>query len=590
MTLIAEVESLRAEIPPVKAPQLKKRKLDRVTRLILIAIVLIIAALVLWPLYSILREGFSAQGLEVLGSLSSPTTLRIIGNTLLLGAVVGAGGTLVGFIMAYAQARVQFRGKRLLHLIALLPIVSPPFAVATAFITLFSRNGIISSGVFGLTPNVYGLPGLSFVLMFSFFPVAYMNMLGMLRNLDPSLDEASASLGATRFKTFWRVTVPMLLPGFAASFLLLFVEAIADLANPLVLGGNFTVLSTRAYMAINGEFNVPGASAYAIMLLVPALLVFLVQRYWVSRTNVTTVTGKPAGRVSLITSPLARIPILTFVGLVITTIVLIYGTVAVGGFVSYLGVDNTFTLANYQYILGGIGSDAILTTTLLAVVATPIAAVIGMTVSWLVVRKLTKGSGAMDFLAMLGLAVPGTVLGIGYAVAYNKAWIVGDYMLFPALAGGAAILGGTVGIVMVFVTRSLPTSVRSGVAAIQQISPAIDEAATSLGANSVTTFRTITLPLIRAALLTGLTYAFARSMTTLSPIIFITTPQTKIMTSQILGSVESGKFGIAFAYCSVLIILVMSVIGLISFLTSDKFYRIASAWRWRETIQQPKGR
>lgn len=579
MTLIAAVEASEGIRRPVSV--VRRRRLDPVTRLILILITAVIALLVLWPLWSILREGFSEKGLAVLGNLTNPNTLRVIGNTMLLGVVVGAGGTVVGFLMAYAQARLQFRGKRLLHLIALLPVVSPPFAVATAFITLFGRGGVVSNGLFGLQPNVYGLTGLSFVLVFSFFPVAYMNLLGMLRSLDPSLDEASANLGGSRWQTFWKVTVPMLFPGFAASFLLLFVEAIADLANPLVLGGNFTVLSTRAFIAINGEFNVGAASAYSVILLVPALLVFLVQRYWVGKTNVTTVTGKPTGRVNLITSAAGRIPLLTFVGLVGALIVLIYTTVVVGGFVQYLGVNNAFTWSNYAYVLQGLGSDAIITTTVLAVIATPIAALVGMMLSWLVVRKLTRGSGALDFLGMLGLAVPGTVLGIGYAVAYNKPLIIGNLQFFPAVAGGAAIVGGAIGIVMVFVTRSLPTSVRSGVAALQQISPAIDEAATSLGANSLTTFRTITLPLIRAALLTGLTYAFARSMTTLSPIIFITTPQTKIMTSQILGSVEAGRFGVAFAYCTVLIIIVMSVIGLMSALTSERFYRTMSALRWR---------
>ena len=588
MTLTALVEPASAESPGVAPPKsdlgrtVRRRRLDPVTRIILGLIVLIIAVLVLWPLFSILREGLSTKGLAVLGNITHPLTLRVIGNTMLLGVVVGAGGTLIGFLMAYAQARLQFRGKKLLHLLALLPVVSPPFAVATAFITLFGRGGMISNGLFGLQPNVYGLPGLSFVLIFSFFPVAYMNMLGMLRSLDPSLDEASASLGGTRWVTFWKVTVPMLLPGFAASFLLLFVEAIADLANPLVLGGNYTVLSTRAFIAINGEYNVAGASAYSIILLVPALLVFLVQRYWVGRSNVTTVTGKPSGRVALITSAIGRIPLLTFVCLMGLLILVIYGTVILGGFVTYLGVNNTFTLSNYSYILGGIGSDATITTTFLAVLATPIAALLGMLISWLVVRKLSRGAGVLDFLGMLGLAVPGTVLGIGYAVAYNKPLIIGGYMFFPALAGGAAIMGGAIGIVMVFVTRSLPTSVRSGVASLQQISPAIDEASTSLGANSFTTFRTITLPLIRAALLTGLTYAFARSMTTLSPIIFITTPQTKIMTSQILGSVEAGRFGVAFAYCTVLIVIVMSVIGLMNLLTSARAYNFFTSRRRRE--------
>jgi len=546
----------------------RRRRLDTGTRVILATVLLVIFILVVWPLASILSRAFSPAGLVAMSSMLDPLNLRVIGNTVLLGVVVGVAGTVVGFLLAYAQARLEFRGKKLLHLLALMPIVSPPFAVATSFITLFGRSGIITNGIFGAQPNVYGLVGLGFVLTFSFFPIAYMNLLGMLRNLDPSLEEASANLGAGRGLTFWRVTLPMLLPGIAGSFLLLFVEAIADLANPLVLGGNFPVLSSRIYIAVNGEYNVPAATAYALVLLLPSALVFLIQRYWSSRKNVTSVSGKFSGRLTLETSPAARVPILAGTAAIALCVVLIYGTMVVGGFVPYLGSNNTFTLANYGYILRGLGSDAILTTTVLAALATPLAAALGMLVAWLVVRKLERASGFLDFMAMLGVAVPGTVVGLGYAIAFTHPLIIGNLQFFPALAGGAAILGGAVGIVMVYTARSLPSATRSGVAALQQISPAIEEASVSLGANSSVTFRRITLPMIRPAFLTGLVYAFARSMTTLSPIIFITTPQIKIMTSQILGSVEAGHFGIAFAYCTILTIIVLGVIGLLSLLTS----------------------
>jgi iron(III) transport system permease protein len=241
-----------------------------------------------------------------------------------------------------------------------------------------------------------------------------------------------------------------------------------------------------------------------------------------------------------------------------------YGTVVLGGFVKIFGVNNEFTLDHYRFVLSGIGSDAMFTTTMLALIATPIAGMLGMVIAWLVVRKLKRTSGLMDFVGMLGLSVPGTVIGIGYAIAFNTPTIFGGRQWFPAVAGGSAAFGGAMAIVMVFVARSLPTGQRAGISALQQINPAIDEAATSLGASSLTTFRTVTLPLIRPALLAGLTYAFARSMTTLSPIVFITTPQTKIMTSQILSEVDSGRFGNAFAYCAILIVIVLSFIGLLN--------------------------
>jgi iron(III) transport system permease protein len=530
-----------------------------------ILVVLLLAVIVGLPLVRILTVAFSKEGWEIVSSmLTNPVNRRILWNTVQLGTIVAVLGTVVGFVMAYAQVRLKFRGKKLLHLIALMPIVSPPFAVATAAITLFGRNGIISNGVFGLDVNIYGLKGLVFVLTLSFFPVAYMNLKGMLESLDPSLDEAAANLGANKLKIFTTVTLPMLIPGIAGSFLLLFVESIADLANPLVLGGDYTVLASRAYLAVTGEYNVAGGAAYSLVLLLPALSVFLLQRYWVSRKNVVSVTGKPAGSPELITAPALRIPILVAAVFVASLVVLMYATVIFGGFVKIFGVNNDFTLAHYRFVLAGIGSDAMFTTTLLALIATPIAGLLGMLIAWLVVRKLKRTSGLMDFIGMLGLSVPGTVIGIGYAIAFNTPTIFGGRQWFPAVAGGSAILGGSMAIVMVFVARSLPSGQRAGIAALQQINPAIDEAATSLGADSFTTFRTVTLPLIRPALLSGLTYAFARSMTTLSPIVFITTPQTKIMTSQILAEVDAGRFGNAFAYCAILIVIVLSFIGLLN--------------------------
>jgi iron(III) transport system permease protein len=561
---------LPAAADPVGAstpsPRPRRRSGRDLTLVVMVTVVaLILAVIVGLPLVRILTVAFSAEGWEIVSSmLSNPVNRGILWNTIPLGFIVALLGTAVGLVMAYAMVRRGFRGKTVLHLISLMPIVSPPFAVATAAITLFGRNGMISNGVFGLDVNIYGLKGLVFVLTLSFFPVAYMNLKGMLESLDPSLDEAAANLGANKLKIFTSVTLPMLIPGIAGSVLLLFVESIADLANPLVLGGDYTVLASRAYLAVVGEYNVAGGAAYSLVLLLPALSVFLVQRYWVSRKNVVSVTGKPAGSPELITAPVLRIPILTIAVAVAGLVILMYGTVVLGGFVKIFGVNNEFTLDHYRFVLSGIGSDAMFTTTMLALIATPIAGMLGMVIAWLVVRKLKRTSGLMDFVGMLGLSVPGTVIGIGYAIAFNTPTIFGGRQWFPAVAGGSAAFGGAMAIVMVFVARSLPTGQRAGISALQQINPAIDEAATSLGASSLTTFRTVTLPLIRPALLAGLTYAFARSMTTLSPIVFITTPQTKIMTSQILSEVDSGRFGNAFAYCAILIVIVLSFIGLLN--------------------------
>ncbi|GAB77114.1 putative ABC transporter permease protein [Austwickia chelonae NBRC 105200] len=533
--------------------------------MVVTVVVALLGLMIVHPLVQIFASAFSAEGATVLtGLFTSPVNRGIVLNTLVLGTLVGALGTGIGFLLAYVQTRVDVPGKRALHLLALMPIVSPPFAVATAVITLFGRRGIITHGLFGVEYDLYGLTGLTLVLALSFFPVAYMNFKGLLEALDPSLDEAAANLGASRWRIFWTVTLPMLAPGFASSFLLLFVEAIADLANPLVIGGDYTVLASRAFIAITGEYDVRSGSAYSLALLVPAVLVFLVQRYWVGKKSVVTVTGKPAGRPTTVAGGASRILLGGAAWAIASLVALIYATVLVGAFVQILGVNNTPTLDNFRYVLSGIGNKSITDTTLLALIATPLAGLLGMVIAWLVVRKLRHGAAWLDFLGMLGLAVPGTVVGIGYAIAFNQPLIAGGRMWLPALSGGAALFGGSIAIVMVYVIRSMPSGQRSGVAALQQIDPAIDEASASLGADSITTFRKVTLPLIRPALLSGLIYAFARSMTTLSPIIFITTPHTQIMTKQILSEVDAGRFGNAFAFCTLLILIVTGVMALLN--------------------------
>jgi iron(III) transport system permease protein len=542
----------------------------------LVVVTAVLGLGLLFPLFQVLLTAFSAEGRDAVGSLVGTSVNRgVIVNTVVLGLCVATAGTALAFLFAFVQTRLDVPFKRVLHVIAIVPVVSPPFALATALVVLFGRNGVITNGLFGVSHDIYGLDGLTIALALSFFPVGYLTLLGMMQRLDPSLDEAATSLGAGRGKVFRTVTLPMLLPGLASGFLLLFVEAIADLANPLVLGGDFTVLSSRAYLAITGDYDVASGAVLSLSLLIPAVLVFLLQRYWIDRRKVFSVTGKPTGRPQTYRGPVASTAYAVAV-LIAALIVVVYATIGYGAFTTVPGVNNAFTLAHFDFVLFGIGSEAMVDTTLLALVAAPLAGLLGVLVAYLVVRKLPRVGPVLDFVAMLGIAVPGTVLGIGFVLAFRSDNLFGGVVVVPSLVGGAAVLGGSVGIVVVLLVRSLPASVRAGVSSLHQIHPSIDEASASLGADDSTTFRRITLPLIRPALVAGLTFAIARSMTTLSPIVFLTTPDTKIMASQILAEVDAGRFGNAFAYCCVLMAIVLVLIGLVRLVVRDVAVRPVS--------------
>lgn len=516
------------------------------------------------PVAELVAAGTSEEGLRAI-TRSFTTDTTALRNSLVLGLLVGVVGTVIGFITAYAQVFLQFPGKRLLHWLTLLPMISPPFAVATAVVTLFGRRGIVSYQLFGLELNIYGLPGLVLVIAMTFAPLAYMNIRGMLESLDPSLFEASGALGVGELRTVFRVTIPMVVPALLTSFLILFVEAIADLANPLVLGGSFRVLASQIYFAVAGSGNIAAAAGLALVLLAPALLVFVVQKYWTSRKSVVTVTGKPTGRPRPVRSLAIRVPVLAFCGVWVALVATIYVTIALGGFTKIIGIDNTLTLAHYRFV-GRLGSDAMVTTLWMTLVAAPVAAALAVSIGWLVVRHLGRFGRVLDFVGMLGAAIPGTVLGLAFALAYSQpTWLFGQQLL-PALAGGLAFGAGAVAIVMVFVARGIPTGQQASISSLGQIHPEIDEAATSLGSSQLTTFRRVTLPLISTAIITAITYAITKSMTTITAIIFITTPQTKVMTSQILDEVDAGRFGNAFAYVTVLIAMVLVILGITSIL------------------------
>ncbi|RGV43459.1 iron ABC transporter permease [Bifidobacterium longum] len=528
-----------------------------VTLVGVIAVLMLVLGL---PVYKLFVAALSEEGRSAMvGAFSNGGETLI--NSIVLGLLVGVLGTFIGFVCAYAETFIQFPGRKALHWLTLLPTISPPFAASTAIITLFGKRGMITNGLFGLEVNIYGLSALVMVLTMTFAPVAYLNIKGMFENIDPSLFEAASSLGASQLRTLIRVTIPMVMPAMLSSFLVLFVEGIADLANPLVIGGDYRVLASQIYFAVAGSGNIAGAAGVAIVLLVPALSVFLVQKYWASKKSVVTVTGKPTGSLKPVTSKAVVVPIMTVVTLWTLFVVSIYVTLFIGGFVKILGVDNTFTWEHFRFVRR-LGSDAIITTLTMTLIAAPLAALLALAIGWLVVRHLPRFGKILDLWGMLGVAIPGTVLGLGFALAYSQPTVLFGVNILPALAGGLAVGNGAIAIIMVFVARGNPTGQQAFISAFKQINPQVEEAATSLGANPLTVVRKVTLPLMSSAVVTAITYGITKSMTTITAIIFITTPQTKVMTSQILDEVDAGRFGNAFAYSSLLIVLVLIVLGI----------------------------
>jgi iron(III) transport system permease protein len=400
--------------------------------------------------------------------------------------------------------------------------------------------------------SIYGLGGLVLVETIAYAPTAFLVLVGILQAIDPALEEASMDLGASRGTVFRTVTLPLATPGIAGAWLLVFIQSIADFGNPMVISGNYQVLSVQAFLQITGMYDLSRGSTLAVLLLLPTLVAFYLQKYWVSRKSYVTVTGKPSSATIKNLEWYIKLPVYSLCILYTLLVLLFYGMIVYGSFQRLWGVDASLTFNNYVQMFQ-VGKDYILDSLTLSSVATPVSGLLGMFLAFLIIRKKFIGRGLMEFVSMLTFAVPGTVVGIGYILAFNqRSWI------FPfALTGTAWI------IVLLLVFRNMPVGIRSGIAALQQIDPAIEEASTDLGANSNTTFRRITLPMIAPAFFSGLVYSFVKAMTAISAIIFVVSGQWNLITVAILGFVDNSQYAPAAAMSILLILIVLVALGII---------------------------
>jgi len=531
---------------------------------ILLSIIILIAVslfiFVVLPLYKILQISFVIDGRFTfsvfLKLLSKSYNIRPFYNSLKLGLAVALLGTTIGFIFAYALTRLDIPFKGFFRAVATFPIVSPPFVISLAAIMLLGNNGLITrhllQGRFDF--ELYGFSGLLIVETLAYFPTAFMTLFGVLQGIDPSLENAALNLGASKGKVFRSITLPLATPGIGSALLLVFTQSLADFGNPMILSGNFPVLSTQAYLQITGMYNLQNGAALAILLLIPSLIAFFAQKYWISKKSYVTVTGKPSSDRIKTEDRFTKYTVMGFCILMTGAILLFYGMVIGGSFVEVWGANNSFSLNNYNHVFTT-GWEYIKDTLILALIATPIAGVLGMVIAFLVVRKDFPGKGLMEVTSLLSFAVPGTVVGIGYILAFNQK---------PLQLTGTALI-----IILLFVFRRMPVGIRAGIAELQQIDTSIEEASTDLGADSMTTFRKITLPLITPAFFSGLAFSFVKCMTAISAIIFVVSGRWNLITIAILGSVENADLSQAAAFSIVIIVFIMIILGLIQLLVNS---------------------
>ena len=485
-------------------------------------------------------------------------------NSLFLAILVGVITTALGLVFALVVTRSSFKYKQALRALTVLPIITPPFVIGLAIILLFGLSGSVTAffaDLFGVqaTRWVYGLPGVLIAQTLAFTPIAFLVLIGVVEGVSPSMEEAAQTLRASKWQVFRTVSFPLMRPGLANAFLLGFIESMADFGNPLVLGGNYDVLSTEIFFAIVGaQYDQGQAAVLAIVLLAFTLGAFYAQRFWLGKKSYTTVSGKGDAGVHPSMPKGLAVPVYLIAATWAAFTIIVYGMIVYGSFVELWGVKNSLTFKHYITAFSfriedtgirwtGAAWDSFWTTIKIAGISAPLTAALGLVTAYLLTRQSFRGKSAFEFGTMLSFAIPGTVIGVSYILAFNVP---------PLELTGTGII-----LVISFIFRNMPVGVRAGIASMTQLDKSLDESSLTLGANSWQTFRKVILPLMRPAILAALVYSFVRAMTAISAVIFLVSAEYDMATSYIIGRVENNDYGLAIAYSTTLIIVMLAAVG-----------------------------
>jgi len=464
-------------------------------------------------------------------------------NSILLAIVT----TILVVCMAFCFAYLGLKGpdcvRGPLRLLGLLPLIAPPFIFALSLIVIGGRKGILTKALM-LPFHIYGWPGVIIAQGITFLPLGYLMIENVLRSLNPNLDDAASDMGASDIQILFKITIPLAAPGILKAALLVFIMSIADFGNPMLIGAGVPFLATKAYFLWISEANLEMAAVFCVFLVIPSMIIFIVHEYILKGKMYTTIGGKPQ-QTEKRKIPLKIFgPMMTIATPVSLMIVVCFGVIFLGAFTKILMIDNSFTLEHFESTNG---IRSLMSSLKFAFSAALIAPVIGISLSYILVRKRIPFKRVLEFLALLGFAVPGTVMGIGYIISFNA----------PPLK-----LTGTFAIMVINEAfRNLSVGLEAGVSKLQQIDVAIEEAAVDMGASALQAFFKIVLPLISSAFVAGFIYTFMVGMIAVSAVIFLISPGNYLASLYILNVAEEGFLGMACAISVMLILVVLACLG-----------------------------
>jgi len=482
-------------------------------------------------------------------------------NTLMLGFINTVVCLIVGFCMAYLTTRGPLSLRKPLKFITMMPLIAPPYLFAISLIILFGRNGILTKA-FGLNWSIYGFSGVVIAQTLAFIPLAYLMIENTLMSLNPNLEESAYDLGASETRIIRTITIPLLAPGILKAGLLVFVMTIAEFGNAAILGGRTPFLAPDTYQMIIGEADFEMGSVLSVILIIPCIIIFFLHSYLLTGKKFTTIGGKPVASEPRKMTPLVKIPFLIISCLAGLVILISFGVVFISSFTRLLGVKNEIV---FSHILNFDSNRAIYNSIQVSLVAAFIGAIIGTLLAYVIVRGKFFGRTFIEMVSLSGFALPGTVIGIGYLLAFNTPPF--------KLTGGIMILA------LNCVFRFLAVGVEAGISKLHQINIEIEEASADLGANFMTTFYKIVLPIMFPAFIAGFIYTFMTAIVSLSAVVFLVSPGFELAAVKIFDAAAYGEIGIASATTMKLVVIVIFCMVILNFITKRTGFDVSQKKR-----------
>ena len=475
---------------------------------------------------------------------------RSLINSLILAVATTVILVVLGFIFAYVVTRGPEMLRTPFRIVALLPLIAPPYIFGISLIILLGKRGVITRAL-GLEEwNIYGWDGVIISQVLSFLPIAFIMIENVLNSIDHNLEDSAADMGAREATVLRTITMPLCAPGILKAGLLVFALSIADFANPALLGANLSFLAPDAWLFMTGEMNFEMSSVVSVFLVIPCIAIFLLHHYWLKGKVYTTIVGRPVAAEPRELGPVIKAVSITACAVVALAILCTFAVTVFGAFTVLAGINNTFTL---QHFGKHVAIGALFTSLRVSFFAGLIGAIMGTVLAYILMRSNVWGRKLMEFLALAGFALPGTVLGIGYILAFNSPPIY--------LTGTLTIII----VVMVFHTLAVP--LEAGFGKLHQISVEMEEASADLGGRFFATFRRVAFPLMFTAFVAGFLYVFMFSMVNVSAPILLIAAGKMLASVYIFQMANLGIMGIACASALYLILAVVISLVILRFVT-----------------------